>query len=139
MVRKEVLDRVGLFDESLKGFEDPDLWIRLAAVANYACIEEPLAVILRRKNSVSSNLEAMRDSSLRSIRKNRDLLPADLHGTFWRNSLAGVYADYAKGAYRAGYRSAAIADILKALTLSPIGRGRLCLGLLKDIALGRSF
>jgi glycosyltransferase involved in cell wall biosynthesis len=40
MARRELLDRVGLFDESLRGFEDPDLWMRLAAVSGYACIDE---------------------------------------------------------------------------------------------------
>lgn len=140
VVRKTLLDQVGLFDESLRGFEDPDLWIRLAAVSgsSYACIEEPLAVILRRENSVSRNLDAMRDSSLVSIRKNRTLLPPELQGAFWRNSLAGVYTNYAKVAYRAGRRGAALIDTLRALVLAPVGRGRLCLGLLRDIVLRRS-
>jgi hypothetical protein len=31
----------------------------------------------------------------------------------------------------------ALADTLRALTLSPLGRGRLCLGLLRDILLGK--
>ena len=137
MVRKSLLDQVGLFDESLKGFEDPDLWIRLAAVSGYSCIGEPLAVVLRRENSVSRNLTAMRESALKSLRKNRTLLPTDLQGAFWRNCLAGVYADYAKGAYRAGRLGAALADTLRAFSLAPLTRGRLCLGLLKDMALGR--
>ena len=75
VVRKELLDRVGLFDECLRGFEDPDLWIRLAAVSGYACIDEALAVILRREKSVSRNLDEMRAAALRSMRKNRPLLP----------------------------------------------------------------
>ena len=138
MVRHELLDRVGLFDESLRGFEDPDLWIRLAAVTGYACIDEPLVEILRREHSVSRNLEHMRRAALASLHKNRDLLPAHLRGTFWRSCLASVYTDYAKGAYRAGEVGAAVADTLRAFALAPTGRGRLCLGLLRDIALGRS-
>jgi glycosyltransferase involved in cell wall biosynthesis len=137
VVRRRLLDETGLFDENLRGFEDPDLWIRLAARSGYACIDEPLAFILRREKSVSRNLEAMRASALKSIRKNRDLLPPALRGAFWRNSLAGVYTDYAKGAYRAGRLSEALADVLRALALAPIGRGRLCLGLLRDFLTGR--
>ena len=137
MVRKGLFDRIGLFDEGLKGFEDPDLWIRLAAVSGYRCIDEPLAVILRRENSVSANHGAMRASALKSLRKNRRLLPADRQGRFWRICLAGVYADYAKGAYRAGRRGAAMIDILHAFGLAPIARGRLCLGLLKGMILGQ--
>lgn len=135
MVRKDLFDRVGLFDESLRGFEDPDLWMRLAAVSGYACIDETLAVILRREKSVSRNLDAMRVAALRSMRKNRALLPSRLRGRFWRNCLAGVYTDYAKPAYRAGRLGLAYADTLHALMLSPLGRGRLCLGLLRDFLL----
>jgi len=138
MVRRELLDRVGLFDESLRGFEDPDLWIRLAAVSGYACIDEPLVEILRREHSVSRNRAHMRMAALASLRKNRNLLPPGLRGDFWRACLASVYTDYAKGAYRAGEFRAAVADTLRALALSPTGRGRLCLGLLRDMMLRRS-
>ena len=137
MVRKPLFDRVGLFDEHLGGFEDPDLWLRLAAVSGYACIDEPLAVILRREKSVSRNLDTMRAATLHSLRKNRALLPPALRGGFWRNCLAGVYTDYAKPAYRAGRLRLAYADTLRALLLSPVGRGRLCLGLLRDFVLRR--
>jgi glycosyltransferase involved in cell wall biosynthesis len=135
MVRKKLLDEVGLFDESLRGFEDPDLWIRLAAVSGYACIDETLGVILRREKSVSRNLDAMRLAALRSLRKNRALLPPRLRGSFWRRCLASAYTDYAKPAYRAGRLGLAYTDTLHALALSPIGRGRLCLGLLRDFVL----
>lgn len=135
MVRKNLLDRTGLFDESLGGFEDPDLWMRLAAVSGYACIDEELAVILRREKSVSGNLDSMRAAAGRSMRKNRALLPSHLQGGFWRDCLAGVYTDYAKRAYRAGRLKLAYADTLHALMLSPLGRGRLCLGLLRDFVL----
>lgn len=135
VVRKALLERVGSFDESLRGFEDPDLWMRLAAVAGYACIDETLAVILRREASVSRNLDSMRTAALRSLRKNRTLLPPALRGRFWRNCLAGVYTDYAKPAYRAGRLGLACADTLRAFMLAPMDRGRLCLGLLRDFAL----
>ena len=137
MVRRRILDRTGLFDESLRGFEDPDLWMRLAAVCNYACINEELVVILRREKSVSGNLDAMRDSARRSMRKNRSLLAPELRGRFWRDCLASVYTDYAKRAYRAGRLRLAYADTLRALALSPLHRGRLCLGLLRDFVLRR--
>ena len=137
MVRRDLLNRVGGFDESLGGFEDPDLWMRLAAASGYACIDETLAVILRREKSVSRNLDAMRAATLRSLHKNRTLLPPQLRGRFWRNCLAGAYTDYAKPAYRAGRLALAYADTLRALLLSPLGRGRLCLGLFRDFLLKR--
>jgi glycosyltransferase involved in cell wall biosynthesis len=137
VARRHLVEQVGMFDESLRGFEDPDLWIRLAAISGYACIDEPLAIILRRERSVSRNVEAMRSSTLRSLHKNRHLLPPPLRGGFWRNCLAGAYTDYAKPAYREGRLGRALADTLHALALSPFGRGRLCLGLLRDFLLRR--
>jgi glycosyltransferase involved in cell wall biosynthesis len=138
MVRKSLLDRVGLFDENLRGFEDPDLWMRLAAVSGYACIDETLGVIVRREEGVSRNLDAMRLATLRSMHKNRTLLPPRLRGRFWRNCLAAVYTDYAKPAYRAGRLGPAYVDTLHALVLSPMGQGRLCLGLLRDFMLKKA-
>ena len=35
-------------------------------------------------------------------------------------------------------RNSALADVLHAFALAPLGRGRLCLGLLRDMTLGRS-
>ncbi|UCG98515.1 MAG: hypothetical protein JSW31_05380, partial [Burkholderiales bacterium] len=87
--------------------------------------------------SVSGNLDSMRDAAGRSMRKNRRLLPAQLQGQFWRDCLASVYTDYAKRAYRAGRHGLAYTDTLHALALSPLGRGRLCLGLLRDFVLRR--
>src|ERR1700682_2808321 len=47
MARRDLLYRVGLFDESLRGFEDPDLWMRLAAVSGYALVAATLVGVLR--------------------------------------------------------------------------------------------
>ncbi|MBI3154315.1 MAG: glycosyltransferase family 2 protein [Burkholderiales bacterium] len=137
LARRELVLAAGCFDESLRGAEDPDLWIRLAAVADYACIDEPLVGILRRPGSVSRNLEAMRDSTLRMMRKNRHLLPRDLQGGYWRACVAGLCGDFAKWRYREGQRGAALREVMHMLALSPVGQGRLALGLLRDIALGR--
>jgi glycosyltransferase involved in cell wall biosynthesis len=139
LARRDLVLQVGAFDETLRGAEDPDLWIRLAAVSGYACLPEPGVVVLRRPGSVSRNLEAMRDSTLRMMRKNRHLLPPDLQGAYWRSCVAGVHGDYAKWRYREGQRGEAMLEVARLLTLSPVARGRLGLGLLKDILLGRSF
>jgi glycosyltransferase involved in cell wall biosynthesis len=134
---RRIVLAVGAFDETLRGVEDPDLWIRLAAVSEYACLPESMAVILRRPGSVSRNLEAMRNSAVQVMKKNRHLLPADLRGAYWRLCLAGVYGDYAKGRYRSGRHLAAIQDVLRMLWLAPAKRARLGLALLLDMLLQR--
>lgn len=137
MARRQLVVEAGGFDESLRGVEDPDLWMRLAAVTDYACLDEAMAVVLRRPGSVSRNREAMRGAAIRVLRKNRHLLPVSHRGAYWRQCLANVHADYSKWRYRDGNRVKGVADALRALILSPIGRGRLALGLLKDMVLSR--
>lgn len=137
VVRRELFDRVGVFDETLRSLEDIDMWMRLAAVAAYGCLEEPLVVILKRPDSMSRNLEVMRSAALRVMAKNRGLLPAPLRGAYWRACMAGIHGDYAKWRYRQGQRGGAIAEVGNMLRLAPLARGRLALGLLKDIMLGQ--
>lgn len=137
LVRRALFKEVGGFDESLRSLEDVDMWIRLAAVSEYRCIEEPLVVIRRHAASMSRNREVMRASALRVLHKNRGLLPPQYRGSHWRYCVANVHADYAKWRYREGHRAAALMDVLAMLGLAPLRRGRLALGLARDMLLGR--
>ena len=114
------------------------MWMRLAAVTGYACIDEPLAVILKRQGSMSRNLEVMKDASVRVMTKNRHLLPCGMQGAIWRSCLAGIHGDYAKWRLREGQRRAAMREVANMLALAPIGQSRLALGLLRDIVLNRA-
>jgi len=138
VARRTWFSKAGLFDESLKSLEDIDMWMRLAAVTEFACVEEPLVVIVKRADSMSRNLDVMRQSALQVMTKNRWLLRHDRQGSYWRAGLASLLADYAKWQHRAGRRGDALADVARALCIAPLSRGRLCLGLLLDITLGRS-
>lgn len=137
MARRRLFVEVGGFDESLRSLEDVDMWMRLAAVVDYACIDEPLAVVIKRPGSMSRNLEVMKDASVRVMTKNRHLLPDGLQGAYWRKCMAGVHGDFAKWRYREGRRLAALREVARMMTLSPFGQWRLGLGLLKDIVFNR--
>lgn len=130
LARRKLIESLGGFDETLRGFEDPDLWIRLSALTTYACIPEPLTVVVRTPNSVSGNLARMRQATLASYRKNRHLLPLGKRGAYWRAACASALTDYAKSTYRAGNRGMALCWTLEALVRSPLGRGRLAMSLL---------
>jgi len=138
LARRQLITAIGGFDPALRGFEDPDLWIRLAARTEYACIPEALTAVVRTPNSVSGNLVNMRRATLASFHKNRHLLPPAKRGGYWRAACASALTDYAKTTYRAGNRGLALRWTLEALLRAPLGRGRLALSLLLAMFLGQS-
>src|SRR5574337_56068 len=129
LARRDLVQALGGFDETLFGAEDTDLWIRLAAQGRFACIPEPLVVVLKRPGSVSRNRQRMRAGAIAMTCKNRRLLPPDKQGSFWRGLYAGTLCDYAKWASRDGDRAGALTDLLRALLLAPLSRGRLIAGI----------
>ncbi len=137
MVRRELALAVGGFDETLRAHEDVDLWMRLAAVAGFACVPEPLAAVTRREGSVSSRLATMKAEARRILRKNRRLLPPRSRGAYWRWCYAGMLADYAKWEARAGRSVRALLTLAEAGLRSPLGRGRLAAGLALEVLRGR--
>ena len=52
LVRAALLDRVGEFDERLSHFADWDLWIRLAAAARPATVDEPLLAYVQHPGNM---------------------------------------------------------------------------------------
>lgn len=129
LVRRELFDQAGGFDESLPSLEDIDMWMRLAAISHYACLAEPLTVIVKRSDSMSGNLDVMRASAIQVMKKNRHFLEAKDRGQFWQSAYAGVLSDYAKWEYRAGRKQSAMAHLLEAFIRAPLSKGRLTLGL----------
>lgn len=138
LVRREALKRIGGFDERLRSLEDIDMWMRLAATATYACVPEPLTVILKRPDSMSGNLDVMRTAAMSVMRKNRKLLPPAKRGAFWRHAYAGMLSDFAKWAWRSNRRRQALGDVVAGLCIAPLSRGRLMLGLLTAMILNRT-
>lgn len=139
LVRMDALEKAGGFDESLRSLEDIDMWMRLSAIGGYVCVEEPLAIILKRPDSMSGNLDVMRDAAVTVMRKNRNLLTHQKRGSYWRHAYAGMLSDYAKWAWRSGRRVQAIRDAFTGLMIAPLSRGRLLLGLLLSMLLNRQF
>ncbi|MFN2337761.1 MAG: glycosyltransferase family 2 protein [Gammaproteobacteria bacterium] len=137
LVRRELFERAGLFDSELRSLEDIDMWMRLAALTDYACIDQPLTVIVKSPASMSGNLDVMRSSALQIMHKNRALLPAADRGRFWQAAYAGMLADYAKWEIRAGRRPAAIRHLLEAFLRAPLARWKLTLGILYDALRGK--
>jgi glycosyltransferase involved in cell wall biosynthesis len=132
MARNDLVKQAGLFDTQLRSLEDIDMWMRLAILGGYACIDALLTVIVKSPTSMSGNLDVMRQSAIQVMRKNRELLPRKDRGRFWQAAYASMLTDYAKWELRAGRRHAAILHLLEAFARAPIVRGRLALALLFD-------
>ena len=62
MVRRQCFETVGLFDVTLKGPEDRDMWSRLAASFDIACVPR----MLGRKRIVASSVSRDLEATLRS-------------------------------------------------------------------------
>lgn len=69
MIRREMIDQVGFFDESLEACENWDLWIRIAKVAPIDFIDRPLTLYRVHSGNMSKNLDKMYRSRLKLIDK----------------------------------------------------------------------
>lgn len=92
VVRKVVLDEVGLFDPEFKAAENWDLWIRICKKYNAALVNEPLVQYRRHGGNMSGDFELMlsakksimnkhcdRNSDDPAIRKSSALAEANYH------------------------------------------------------------
>jgi glycosyltransferase involved in cell wall biosynthesis len=70
LVRRDSLAQAGLFDTSLRGMEDLDLWLRLAQIGKFYGIDEILHFVRRHDNNTTDTLEFLRHS----LRANHILL-----------------------------------------------------------------
>jgi len=93
MIRKACLSTAGLFDEELQNAEDRDMWLRLAACSEVACLPEVLA----RKQSHGANISSRTEVALRSrIKvwdKARRQWPALAPAMVYQRMLAGAYEE----------------------------------------------
>jgi hypothetical protein len=59
LIRRDVLDETGGFDDRLPRLQDWDLWIRVAGVTRFACVPMPLVRVHHTPVSISTNSHAL--------------------------------------------------------------------------------
>ena len=75
MVRRDALDQVGPFDESIR-LSDYDMWQRMAEHHHFDYVDEPLVCIRKHLDNMSNNRVAMMEHNLRYFRKlSREIPP----------------------------------------------------------------
>ncbi len=107
MIRKDLLESLGGFDESLPACEDYDLWLRIGCRHPVGLVPEPL-VVKRGGHSdqLSATIPALDRYRIRSMVK---LLESGVLSPVQREQTVSVLARkaaiYAKGCYRRGRRA----------------------------------
>jgi glycosyltransferase involved in cell wall biosynthesis len=119
MIRRDVLARVGCWDESIKYGEDWDLWLRIAAEHPFAKVDEALTYSLRRAGSQGSHPDRMRDSCLSVLERAFATYARDRRH-LRRRALAGVHYGAAIQNHDQRRRTAAARDLLRTLRLHPL-------------------
>lgn len=79
-IRKSILDRVGGFDQSLRCYEDWDLWLRVAKLSEVACVNECLVIRHIGHHQVSGTLMTILKGKTQVIEKHRADMPGAVLG-----------------------------------------------------------
>lgn len=92
MIRRECLDRVGEFDESLRGGEDWDMWLRLAQQYQFDYVAEKLVKIRRHSSNAQRDSLLMFRNSLMFYNKWSASAVRFGHHVVWRNVIVSKIA-----------------------------------------------
>jgi GT2 family glycosyltransferase len=92
LIRRSCLDAVGGFDESLtlRGVEDYDMWLRLAAGFPILHVPGEVAAIRRHDDNLSKNPAVIRAGALEVLEKMRTVAPdlVERHRAAWHEGAA---------------------------------------------------
>lgn len=93
LIRRECFDAVGLYDESLTGAEDYDLWLRISTRFEFAYLDEVTYLYRQWDGQMSRNSLKMLDNCARILEKfaaqHGDLVESEVLREAW----AGYYTD----------------------------------------------
>jgi glycosyltransferase involved in cell wall biosynthesis len=100
---RRLLERAGGFDEALRMCEDYDLWLRMAALSEIDCIDEPLLSVRRHREHSGSDILAFEDMRqvLNKLRRSESV--ASLQSAVRRRRAlvsAGLAASHAASGHR---------------------------------------
>ena len=90
LIRQEALE-IGGFDESLAAAEDKDMWLRLAANYEFACVEKPQILYRTSTTSMSTNLKRQEIASLKVIERGFSYPKAEKLQHLKKQSLSHLY------------------------------------------------
>lgn len=115
--RRAAVDKVGLFDETLRASEDRDLWLRIAQHYRVAFVPAVIALYRRSESSMSGDLPRMLRAQLQFIDKHYGE-----PGCGWiarQTALGRAYKQQAEGYADRGQYVPALRHALHAAVLAP--------------------
>lgn len=121
VIRRECLDRVGLFDEALKGPVDTDMYVRIAAAGyHFGYIEQPLLLYRVVRSSVSGDIEGMRRNEFGRLDKlfARPDLPDHIRALMGE-AYAVMHYEFGAKCYHVGDIESAQEHLRQAIALCP--------------------
>lgn len=103
MLRRNILDKTGLFDEGLPAMQDYDLWIRVCQIAKVGVVSTPMVNYYNYNNSgqISANYEKYEYAYSHVNKKYEDLF-SRLTPYEMRRKLSGQKISIGKKAFRIG-------------------------------------
>ena len=120
LIRREVFDKVGVFDEGLKTHEDWDLWIRIATAYEVEALDIPLGMYGRRPSQLTKDVRQMYldgvEAKLRVL-QSETLRPSDRRAL--RHYLAHHHYGYGIKFLSLGWRREAWEAFFRSLRLRP--------------------
>lgn len=124
IVRRAVLEKTGLFDETLAAIEDFDLWLRVTFVASAAYLDEPLVVIRRHGGGISGRRQLLvHENMLLVLGRARERFPLTLEQRFrLRRAVARAHTRLGLFYVNSGKISSGRRHFLRSLRLNPLQR-----------------
>ena len=120
MVRRDLFERVGLFDETLSGCEDWDMWIRIARVSAIAYVDQVLAKYRMHQANMSLDHERMMTNGLRVLEKAFSAPgPSPEIRGLRRTVFSRWHANCGLDRFHVGRYEQARSDLIRAVTLDP--------------------
>lgn len=118
VVRRDIVDEVGGFDESLTSVEDRDMWLRIAAGHTAVLADSPCWWYRPSPHQMSRNAERM----LRNYRKVLDTFFAERRAkaTLRRHAYAVMHLDAAFAYSESGRLHRAVAHVLRSAAWHPL-------------------
>jgi glycosyltransferase involved in cell wall biosynthesis len=117
LFRRECIEKVGFFDETLRAAEDRDLWLRIALQYQVARIPDVIALYRISSGSMSTDFNRMLEAQRIFIAKHFGASGCDAQAR--RLALSSSHRELAQTLAVRGHRTQALNSIAKAILLHP--------------------